>query len=113
MTQREANKLFEGPPVDVADNISNFMVLVMTCIFYSPIIPLAIPLGFAGSFFTYWVYKYTLLRRHKMPPVFSDLMATSFTHVMPIFLVIWGLSFYFFLDLIQKAYHEDFHKALN
>ena len=39
LTQREANALNEGPPVDVANNIANFMNLIMTCLFYSPIIP--------------------------------------------------------------------------
>lgn len=105
LTQREANTLYEGAEVDAANNISNFMVLIMTCIFYSPIIPLAIPLAFLGSVFNYWVYKYMLLRKHKMPEMFSDMMATFFANFMPIVLIVWGIAFAIFLDLIAKAYH--------
>ena len=57
-TQREANELCEGVPVDVANNISNYMNCVCTCIFYSPLIPHAIPIAMVGSIYSYWVYKY-------------------------------------------------------
>ena len=39
LTQREANQLCEGAQVDAANLISNFMNMVMTCMFYSVIIP--------------------------------------------------------------------------
>ena len=86
--------------MDAANNISNFMVLIMTCIFYSPIIPLAIPLALAGSIINYWAYKYMLLRVHKMPEMFSEMMATFFANFMPLVLVVWGLSFCIFVDKI-------------
>lgn len=113
MTQREANELYEGTAVDAANNISNFMVLIMTCIFYSPIIPLAIPLAFVGSVTNYWVYKYMLLRKHKMPEMFSDTMATFFSDFMPIVLIVWALAFCIFVDKIQKAYHKEFAQMVN
>jgi hypothetical protein len=113
LTQREANTLFEGTPVDAANNISNYMVLIMTCIFYSPIIPLAIPLGMVGSITNYWVYKYMLLRKHKMPEMFSDMMATFFASFMPVVIIVWGIAFCVFIDKITKAYYADFSKALN
>lgn len=100
MTQREANALYEGSAVDAANNISNYMTLIMTCIFYCPIIPLAIPLAFVGSVFNYWAYKYMLLRKHKMPEMFSDTMATFFANFMPTVLIVWGISFCVFLSKI-------------
>jgi len=39
LTQREANLLCEGAQVDAANLISNFMNMIMTCVFYSVIIP--------------------------------------------------------------------------
>lgn len=39
LNQREANLLCEGPVIDVANSIANIMNLIMTCIFYSPLIP--------------------------------------------------------------------------
>ena len=99
--------------MDAANNISNYMVLIMTCIFYSPIIPAAIPLACVGSFVNYWVYKYMLLRKHKMPEMFSDMMATFFVSFMPVVLIVWGISFCVFIDKIQKAYAPDFQEVLN
>ena len=108
MTQREANTLYEGTPVDAANNISNYMVLIMTCIFYSPIVPIAIPLAMFGSITNYIVYKYMLLRKHKMPEMFSDTMATFFANFMPMILIVWGISYCVFIDEITKAYYEEF-----
>jgi hypothetical protein len=112
VTQREANTLYEGTEIDAANNISNYMVLIMTCIFYSPIIPLAIPLAFIGSFLNYWVYKYMLLRKHKMPEMFGDMMATFFADFMPVVLIVWGLAFCIFVDRISKAYHTEFKEMV-
>ena len=83
LTQREANLLCEGGQIDPANSISNFMNMIMTCCFYSPIIPVAIPLAFVSSFCFYWVTKYSFLRRYKMPDMFGELMATFFSNFMP------------------------------
>jgi len=39
LTQREANMLMEGTTTDVANSISEFLNMIMTCVFYSPILP--------------------------------------------------------------------------
>lgn len=39
LTQREANTLCEGGSIDAANTISNFMNMIMTCVFYAPLIP--------------------------------------------------------------------------
>ena len=111
MTQREANQLHEFPVVDAANNISNYMVLILTCIFYSPIIPLTIPIALIGSIINYWVYKYMLLRRHKMPQMFSTMMATFFANFMPFVLVVWGISFLVFVQKIHAAFWDEYYSS--
>ena len=83
LTQREANMLCEGGSIDAANTISNFMNMVMTCAFYAPLIPHAIPLSMISTFLGYWTLKYSLLRRYKMPEMFSELMATFFSNFLP------------------------------
>jgi hypothetical protein len=39
LTQKEANALCEGGTIDAANVISNYLNMVMTCVFYSPILP--------------------------------------------------------------------------
>mmetsp|Transcript_17892 Transcript_17892/g.30406 ORF Transcript_17892/g.30406 Transcript_17892/m.30406 type:complete len:316 (+) Transcript_17892:1730-2677(+) len=104
LTQREANLICEGPPLDVANNIANFMNLIMTCIFYSPIIPQAIPFAFVGSILQYWANKYMLLRKHKMPDMFSVLMASFFANFMPWIIFVWTISYFIFLERIEAGY---------
>lgn len=103
LTQQEANVLCEGSAVDTANNISNYMNLIMTCIFYSPLIPQAIPMALIGSFINYWVYKYMLLRKHTMPDMFSKTMATFFANLIPHMAFIWAVSF---TVLIDRQYFE-------
>lgn len=93
MTQSDANKLCEGPAIDIPNILSKYFVLIMTCIFYAPLIPAAIPLAMFGSLSTYFSYKYMLLRVHKMPEMFGELMATFFASLMPVILVIWAISY--------------------
>ena len=106
LTQREANLLCEGPPIDVANNVANFMNLMMTCIFYSPIIPQAIPAALIGGFLNYWVFKYMLLRKHKMPEMFSELMASFFANFMPWIVLTWAIAYMTFLMKITVSYED-------
>jgi len=103
LTQREAHHLFEKPEVDMADNVANFLNLVMTCLFYSPIVPLAIPLCCVGCILNYWIYKYMLLRRHRLPEMCSELMALFPTNFMQWILFTWAIAFMVFFSKIKSA----------
>jgi len=102
ITQREANTMCEGVPLDVANNISNYMNCVMTCVFYSPLIPHAIPIALVGSCVSYWSYKYNLLRRHTNPDMLSEFMTTFFANMMPFVGLLWAISFSFFIETIMS-----------
>lgn len=99
--------LYEGSPVDPANNISNYMNLIMTCIFYSPIVPLAIPMALIGSFLNYWTYKYMLLRRHTMPNMFSREMATFFSNLIPYMALVWAIAFIALIDRQIYSYGKE------
>jgi hypothetical protein len=108
LTQREANILFEGATIDAANVISNYMNMIMTCVFYSPIIPQAIPLAMISSLLGYWTTKYNLLRRYKRPKMFGELMATFFANFMP-WLVLAGTlgAYYFYSKKDGEAFKID------
>jgi hypothetical protein len=71
ITQREANLLYENPPLDMAGRYANTNKLLFTSFFYVPILPAVAFIGFFGAFISYWVDKYLLLRRHKVPENFG------------------------------------------
>ena len=92
----------------------------MTYIFYSPIIPHAIPLALVSSFLVYWIVKYSMLRRYKMPEMFSSLMATFFSNFMPWIMLAWGISIIFFYlrtadtwDLGQRQVTAGYQKLFS
>jgi len=45
ITQKNANIICEGPTIEASVNISTYMNIFCTCIFYSPLIPHTIPLA--------------------------------------------------------------------
>ena len=100
LTQREANELCEGRDVDVSDNLSSLFSYVMTCLFYSPIIPQAIPICLVGTFLNYWAYKYMLLRKHNHPKMLSDLLPMFFSHFLPWIIFFQSLAFIWFASLM-------------
>ena len=78
----------EGTVTDPANAISEFINLIMTCMFFSSIIPQAILVALFGSFATFWSLKYQLLRRDKMPEMFSVFMATFYANFLPYIILV-------------------------
>jgi len=107
LTQREDNVLCEGTTLDVANNISAYFSMIMTCIFFSPIIPIAIPIALVGSWLHYIAYKYMMLRRHKQPDMLSRTIGTFFANFMPYVALIWACGFIIFVDALNTAYNPD------
>lgn len=94
--------LCEGSSIDVANYIANYMNTIMTCCFFSPMLPQALPIAFLSSICGYWITKYHLLRRCKAPDQFSELMASFFSNMMPWLVFAWSLSTYFFLLILKR-----------
>ena len=76
------------------------MNMIMTCMFFSPILPQTIPLALVSTFLTYWATKYNLLRKNKMPDMFSELMATFFANLLPYLVFLWCISFVWFFQKV-------------
>jgi len=50
-------RLCEGPRLDMANQFANIANLILTAIFFHPLLPLSIPIAFAGLFVNYWASK--------------------------------------------------------
>jgi hypothetical protein len=105
MTQQEANELCEGPPIDVANNLSMYFSMIATCIFFAPILPLAIPIALVGSVLFYMVQKYELLRVHKQPEQLNRTLGTFFAGLLPYLILVQSISFMLFLADLQGSYN--------
>jgi len=72
------------------------MNMIMTCVFYAPLIPQAIPLAMLSTLCCYWTTKYMLLRKYKMPEMFSEVMTTFFSNFMPWLVFTGSIGAYYF-----------------
>lgn len=98
MTQKEANELFEGPPVDMAQRYANIMKTTIVTFAYAPIIPLGFLISLAGLFLEYWIDKYVLLNRHSRPVRFGSDLSSVMTHILPYAVFIYAVMTYVFMD---------------
>eukprot|EP00330_Aristerostoma_sp_ATCC50986_P005455 CAMPEP_0114585812 /NCGR_PEP_ID=MMETSP0125-20121206/9243_1 /TAXON_ID=485358 ORGANISM="Aristerostoma sp., Strain ATCC 50986" /NCGR_SAMPLE_ID=MMETSP0125 /ASSEMBLY_ACC=CAM_ASM_000245 /LENGTH=405 /DNA_ID=CAMNT_0001781039 /DNA_START=1166 /DNA_END=2383 /DNA_ORIENTATION=+ len=96
MTQIMANRVFEGPPVDMAQRYANILKTLLLACMYSTAFPLGYPISIAGLFLAYWTDKYMLLRRHAMPPTLGDDLAFAMNdtlELVPVFYAIGNVIF--------------------
>lgn len=67
MSQADANRLYEGPELDLSHRSAQIVKTYMLCVSYSPLLPIVIPICMAGLIIEHWICKYKLLRIHKKP----------------------------------------------
>lgn len=82
MTQREANELYEGTDPDTANLYATTMLTVFVTVFYTPLLPIAPLISLFGLIYKYWVEKVVMLRRNKIPQMFEQQMALTFSNLM-------------------------------
>lgn len=96
MSQADANKLYEGPELDLSYRSAQVVKTYMLCMSYAPIVPIIIPICIAGLILEYWIVKYKLLRIHKKPrnygnEIFKDISLWIsfgiFAHAVMIFYI--------------------------
>ena len=93
MTQKEANELWENPPVDMAQRYANYMKTLLICFAFAPIFPLGLLIGMVSMFLQYWTDKIMLLRRHPRPPSLSNALSDNMIQWMPILLIAYSVKF--------------------
>jgi hypothetical protein len=67
LSQDEANKLFEGPQIDLANRNAHLVKTYMVTMFYAPMLPVGILISAVALGLDYWATKYMLLRVHARP----------------------------------------------
>ena len=103
MTQRQANELFMGPPVDMAQRYANCALLLLLTVFYSFPLPIISVLAFFGTVFQYWLEKYLLLRRHRIPEQMGSTMARTFSNSIAYIWFLYGLSLFVFTNIMSDG----------
>jgi len=64
----------------------------MMIMFYSYLSPLLLLLGVFGVLYQFWIEKWVLLRRHKVPDVVGPTIAKFFANMIAVALLIYTLG---------------------
>jgi len=62
--------------------------------FYSHLLPCLFLIGAVGIFYSYWIEKYILLRRHKIPEVVGSSIAKFYSNLIPFIMVAYAFSIF-------------------
>ena len=104
LSQEEANALFEGLPIDMAQRSAVLMKTYLLTLFYAPVLPIAYPIGLIALILQYWAEKYMLLRVHSRPEVLSHELDETMLSFISLGSVLYAITnLVFFYDIMQEA----------
>jgi len=104
LSQAEANSLFEGPPIDMAQRSAVLMKTYLLTLFYTPILPIAYPIAIVALVLQYWSEKYMLLRVHSRPEVLSHELDESMLAFISLGTILYAVTnFFFFYKFTAEA----------
>lgn len=96
MTQAEANILYEGGHLDIENNIAGLMNLILSCLWYSTVVPYAIPVAALGAILNLTVTKYMVVNWYKKPENYGVALVNVFLDLIPYMCVAWALGMLYF-----------------
>eukprot|EP00357_Protocruzia_adherens_P031247 CAMPEP_0115022088 /NCGR_PEP_ID=MMETSP0216-20121206/31305_1 /TAXON_ID=223996 /ORGANISM="Protocruzia adherens, Strain Boccale" /LENGTH=1152 /DNA_ID=CAMNT_0002394631 /DNA_START=120 /DNA_END=3578 /DNA_ORIENTATION=- len=107
LTQKEANELWEGLPIDLAQSYANVIKTITLALVYAPVLPLAWLLCAFGLWFGYWAEKYHMLKRCVRPNNLGDHMNTVITNLTPYWILLFALSNLAFFSQGSEGYSSE------
>ena len=103
MTQREANLISEGTNFDIAKGYADVIMIFGTTAFYTPLIPLLPAISMLGLVFHYWLQKYILFRKWRIPQHMGEGLAMQVTTNIPFIMFLYALGQYIFITKLSEA----------
>ena len=102
--QGDANAVFEGPPVDLAQRYANVLKTLIISFAYAPIVPIGLLIGLIALVIEYWVDKTLLLRRHARPQRISGDLNRSMIRILPWAVVVYAVMLFVFMEQLNPDY---------
>ena len=95
--------MVEHPPFDVENSISDLMNLILSCLFYAPLVPLAMPLCLFGIIVNYFVSKFQLACLNKMPEDFGAELTMYFADLIPYASIVLSVGYFMFSGMLYAS----------
>ena len=97
------NALFEGEPLDMAQRYCNAMLLMLLSAFYVTLIPFIPVICCLGAIYQYWIEKYMLLRRHRIPERMGNNIEKNLRSSLPYVVFIYALGQFLFINRLSEG----------
>ena len=97
MTQRELNKFYEYPDMDLAYKYAYLVKTLAMCMFYMPIFPMGFIISFVGFVFGYFLELLNFTQYCRRPEMFDSTITTVYTEFFTVLLFVGGLGDMIFL----------------
>lgn len=99
MTQKEMNKVYEGPDFNLSQTVAKYCKTIMLALFLMPIFPLSAAMAVFLTSMFYWLDKYQLLRWMKLPDYCNVRLGLALLRFFDIALIIYSVV----LQLLSSA----------
>lgn len=96
ISQKEANMVFEGPEVDLADRFANILKNFTMCLFYAPIVPVGPIISIFGLIVEMGIFKYSLIKVCSLPKVYPSDLVKQAASWIKISLLLYSLGILIF-----------------
>ena len=97
-TQRELNKLYELPKMDISYKYSYIGKTLLMTFFYIPIFPIGILITVLGFIFGYFLEKYNFANRYKRPEMLNSQICQFYVNYFVLNFFAYGVSDYIFMS---------------
>lgn len=98
-TQEQAHKIYEGPQINIVRGYVTIYQLFLTCLFFTPALPLSPGILMGTLILVYWIEKIYLLRVYALPPLLQlDIAMENLVFVkVGAFVLFAGFAFFDFV----------------
>ena len=97
-TQRELNKLYELPTIDIYSKYSYISKTLLMTFFYIPIFPLGVVISLTGYIFAYFLEKFNFIHMYKMPDMLNQNICLFYINNFVIILFCYSIGCFLFMN---------------
>ena len=101
--QCEANEAYEGQVFTIERYYAICLKSITSALFFTPIVPIALPLVIIELVLSYWVWKYILIRRAQMPKYLGFTFCKWIVRYFEFAIAIYTIGFMIFDWAIAKS----------
>ena len=96
-TQRELNKLYELPNMNISYKYSYIGRTLLMTFLYIPIFPIGILISAIGFIFAYFLEKYNFAKRYKRPEMLTSKICQFYVNYFVLNFFVYGIGDYIFM----------------